>query len=72
MLANDWGFYKTFSMNVPKLLSYLEGKPEGEIPCARMKVLWEKIESTPKTFKWKMRERVGEKVKWYEEPEGVT
>lgn len=72
VLANDWGFYKTFSINVQKLLSYLAGKPQGEVPSARISTLWEKIESTPKTFKWKMRERVGEKVKWYEEPEGVA
>jgi len=72
VLANDWGFYKTFSINVQNLLSYLEGKPEGEIPSSRIKALWARVESAPKTFKWKMRERLGEKVKWYEEPEGVT
>jgi hypothetical protein len=72
VLANDWGFYKTFSINVQRLLAYLEGNAEGEVPSARAKSLLEKIESTPKSFKWKMRERVGEKVKWYEEPEGVT
>jgi hypothetical protein len=72
VLANDWGFYKTFSINVERLVSYLEGKPEGDVPLARMKVLWDVIESTPKTFKWKLRERVGEKVKWYEEPEGTS
>jgi hypothetical protein len=72
VLANDWGFYKTFSINVQRLLSYLDGKPEGEVPSARIRALWEKVESTPKTLRWKMRERVGEKIKWYEEPEGVT
>lgn len=72
VLANDWGFHKTFSINVDKLLSYLEGKPEGEVPSRRIRALWSKVEATPKTFKWKMRERVGEKVKWYEEPESVA
>jgi len=72
VLANDWGFYKTFSINVKRLLGYLDGKPEGEVPSARIQALWERVESTEKTFKWKMRERVGEKVKWYEEPEGVA
>jgi hypothetical protein len=27
------------------------------------------IEDAPKSFRWKMRARVGEKVQWYELPE---
>jgi hypothetical protein len=38
----------------------------------RLERLWERIESEPKSTKWKMRNRIGDKVRWYEEPEEVA
>ena len=37
----------------------------------RLERLWEAIEAAPKSSRWKMRNRVGDKVRWYEEPEEV-
>ena len=37
----------------------------------RLERLWDAIESAPKSGRWKMRNRVGDKVRWYEEPEEV-
>jgi hypothetical protein len=37
----------------------------------RLEALWERIEAQPKSGRWKMRNRVGDKVRWYEEPEEV-
>jgi hypothetical protein len=37
----------------------------------RLERLWEAIEAAPKPARWKMRNRVGDKVRWYEEPEEV-
>jgi hypothetical protein len=37
----------------------------------RLDRLWERIERESKSTKWKMRNRVGDKVRWYEEPEEV-
>ena len=32
-------------------------------------LLWTAIENTPKTAKWRLRSRVGDRVRWYDEPE---
>jgi len=72
VLANDWGFYKTFSINISRLLGYLGGRSESEDLLARVRALWRIVESAPKTLKWRMREKIGERVKWYEEPEEVA
>jgi len=37
----------------------------------RLERLWEAIEGASKSSRWKMRNRVGDKVRWYEEPEEV-
>lgn len=69
ILSDDWGFYTTFEQNVQTLICYLCSKNDCETPVSRIKELWTKIEAEPKSFKWKMRAKVGKKVKWYEEPE---
>lgn len=69
ILSDDWGFYATFEQNVQALLRYLDKKSDCEVPISRIKELWTKVEAEPKSFKWKMRAKVGKKVKWYEEPE---
>ena len=35
----------------------------------RLDRLWQRIEAEPKSGKWKLRNRVGDKKRWYEEPE---
>ena len=37
----------------------------------RLDRLWERIEAEPKSTRWRLRDRVGDRVKWYEEPEEV-
>ena len=37
----------------------------------RLDDLRARIDDEPKSTKWKVRARVGERVKWYEEPEEV-
>lgn len=68
LLADDWGFYTTVTDNIDKLLN--EFNPPK---CIADKLLQLKkaIEEEPKTLKWKMRAKIGRKVKWYEEPEEV-
>ncbi len=35
----------------------------------RLKTMWRRIEEAPKSTRWRMRSRLGDRVKWYEEPE---
>lgn len=73
MCSGDWGIYKTFTQNLDKTLEYL-GKlnlNEPKKKTAELKIvnLKETIQKAPKSLQWKMRDRVGEKMTWYELPE---
>jgi len=72
LLANDWGFYYTVTTNLGKLRrlgvehgSLTEG--QWEIVGARISELERTIEEEPKTRRWKLRARIGPRVKWYQE-----
>ncbi|MHB2036462.1 MAG: hypothetical protein ACYCPW_06930 [Nitrososphaerales archaeon] len=69
----DWGIYKTVTINLEKIKTILTdlALPEKEtrIILERIDELIKAIEESPKTLGWKMRAKVGEKVKWYELPE---
>jgi len=73
LCASDWGVYKTFTMNLDRLLAKLDDFSLGDniktSVGARVNKLRTMIEDKPKDFRWKMRARIGEKVKWYELPE---
>ena len=71
-LANDWGFYHTVERNLPKVEQYARdrvGPGEGQAVAASAGRLREAMEAAPKSLRWKVRARVGEKVTWYELPE---
>ena len=73
LCASDWGVYKTFTMNLDRLLAKLNDLSlEDNLKASvkgRVNKLRTMIEDKPKDFRWKMRARIGEKVKWYELPE---
>jgi len=73
LCASDWGIYKTFTMNLDKLQAKLgDLSLEDDVKdsvSSRVNKLRTMIEDKPKDFRWKMRARIGEKVKWYELPE---
>jgi hypothetical protein len=73
LCAEDWGIYKTFSINLANVLTAL---PQYQLDAGsqetvrkRLQDLQTLIETVPKTTRWKIRARVGEKVQWYELPE---
>jgi hypothetical protein len=73
LCADDWGIYRTFSINIENILRALEnyGLPSAdrELVSKRLTALQERIESIPKSVRWTMRARIGESKKWYELPE---
>ena len=72
LCAEDWGIYKTFTINLNRILIYLDKLGENEMRDHTKKQcesLLQKIEAAPKSMKWKMRARVGEKKRWYRLPE---
>jgi hypothetical protein len=72
----DWGWYKTITTNVDKVLEladdYTEPGEMREIITSRLKQIREAIEDAPKTLKWKLRSMIGERMRWYELPEDMV
>jgi hypothetical protein len=75
MCALDWGLWRTTKLNVERVREGLASAPittdQRTLIASRLDRLWERIEAQPKSRKWKMRNRVGDKIRWYEEPEEV-
>jgi hypothetical protein len=77
----DWGWWRTVTGNLERLRAYVEselkpdeletGSPLPVDPRAQIAALAEAIDAAPKSTKWKLRARVGERMAWYEEPEEV-
>ena len=75
LTGDDWGLWKTSSLSIGKVKRYVltvEMDPhENETLRTRLATLETAMQNSPKSMKWKMRDRVGDKVKWYELPEEV-
>jgi hypothetical protein len=73
LCASDWGVYKTFTMNLEKLLGKVGDlnleEDTKELVRNRVTKVRTMIEDCPKDLRWKMRARIGEKMKWYDLPE---
>ena len=73
LCGDDWGINRTFSLNLEKVLATLAERDlddvQKELVRTRVEHLRKMIDESPKSLRWKMRARVGDKVKWYELPE---
>jgi hypothetical protein len=73
LTGNEWGIYKTFGMNLDRVVSAIDefGLEENEkkLVTERVGRLRKMIEDSPKSIGWKMRAKMGERVQWYELPE---
>ena len=73
LCAKDWGLWRTIRGTVQRCRSDatrygLDSEAVGVI-VRRLDELWRRIEAEPKSSMWRMRNRVGDRVRWYEEPE---
>jgi hypothetical protein len=77
LLGADWGWWRTVTGNLNKLPALAAEHPELLPPdppldaLEQARYLLELAESAPKGIKWKLRANVGDRVRWYEEPEEV-
>jgi hypothetical protein len=76
LCAEDWGIYKTFTAVLAKMLVVLEQleltPDERKLVRERIEQISKMIEDEPKSIKWKMRARVGEKSVWYKLPDDLA
>lgn len=74
VLGADWGFCHTAERNLGKLADQWAERPVPGAACdvpAAISRLRQAIDEAPKTRAWRMRSRIGERVRWYQTPEEV-
>lgn len=78
IVGEDWGWWRTVTGNLEKVAALAEGEHRDLVPEARhfdpvvqARALRAWCDACPKTMKWKMRSKVGDRVQWYELPEEV-
>ena len=69
-MYNDWGWCHTATTNLAKLKAKLAEYPQlsdedRTVVSQRIDRLLNHIEAKPKSFKWKMRSKIGAKTMWY-------
>ncbi len=76
LCANDWGIYRTFTENLKKVLYFVDKwdlAPDDKANVReKLETMQRRIEEAPKTLRWRMRARVGERVRWYEPVEDAV
>jgi len=77
LCAQDWGLYKTTSINLGRVEELL-GSGELQITDEERSIILERVhkiqktfEDMPKSIAWQMRDKVGTRVRWYLEVEEV-
>jgi hypothetical protein len=71
LCAQEWGLWRTTSMNLEKVVGFLPHydltEEDKRIVAERVATLLALMDKYPKGTKWRLRARVGDKVKWYNE-----
>jgi len=73
LCARDWGLWRTCQLNIERSLDNLEPSglepAERKLTSERLQMLRDRMEAEPKSRRWRLRSQVGERVRWYQEPE---
>jgi hypothetical protein len=78
LFGSDWGWWRTCTGSLEKLPRLIKDNPavvpEGSPfdPLQQAAALLEFAHGVPKSSRWKLRARLGDRVKWYELPEEVA
>jgi hypothetical protein len=72
MAAHDWGLWRTMTMVAQRLETHSATLGNEAIAATvqeKVSELLERLDSTPKSRGWRLRSRVGDRVRWYELPD---
>lgn len=73
LCAGDWGLWRTCQLNLERGLGGLGESAlepdERAVVAGRLERLRARIDAEPKNMKWRIRNQVGDRVRWYAEPE---
>lgn len=77
LLANDWGFWRTVTGNLKLTHEYLDrydqlSAEDKKVVRQRIDELQRRIDETQKSARWRLRAKVGERVKWYKDVEELA
>jgi hypothetical protein len=77
LCSDDWGLYKTTSLNLKRVEEIVSEKDlpladeERALILSRVGQILNTFETMPKPLAWQLRDRVGTRVRWYTEVEEV-
>ena len=72
LTSEDWGLHRTLQLNSGRVRDAArELDVDAGRVSQRLNELWARIDAQPKSLRWKLRARVGDRMSWYELPEEV-
>src|SRR5207253_2067796 len=76
LCSDDWGLWRTCHLTIEGVRGHLGdlrlALDEESAVRSRLDALETRLDAAPKTRRWRLRGRVGDRVRWYEEPEEVA
>jgi hypothetical protein len=78
LCSQDWGLYKTVSINLKRVEDLLPNEDlhltpeEKDRILSHVRQIRKTLEEMPKSLSWQLRDKVGTRVRWYEEVEEVA
>ena len=72
LLSEDWGLHRTMQLNTARIRDTAKQLPvAADTVNQRLDELWARTEAHPKSLKWRLRAKIGDRMSWYELPEEV-
>ena len=77
LCGEDWGLYKTTSINLKRVEEIINGADvnltpeERQVILDQLKRIQKTLSEMPKSFAWRLRDKVGTRIRWYTEVEEV-
>ena len=79
IVSTDWGWWRTATMNLEKIQALIREEADRLVPAntkhdptAQASTLITAANEVPKSKRWKLRARIGDRVRWYQEPDEST
>jgi hypothetical protein len=75
LVGDDWGWWRTVTLNLERIAGQLDSERHPVIahgthdPREQLRRLAAAAEDAPKSRRWKLRAKIGERKRWYELPE---
>lgn len=76
LCSNDWGLWRTTTMNLDKVKQLARSYPQltdeqKARVASQVNLALQRIEEEPKSTAWRLRSRVGDRIKWYKDVDEV-